>query len=178
MPVELRRGWPIEAEICQPAVADEAGHRRGGRSSCPHPRLSGQVSANMKRTRTPRYHMANRTVRLTVGALNLNRGWLRLWLERIGSSALRESRVIPYVVSAYRYCIHSGTVSVPARAPVCPVCPVCVRNHTQTHIHIHTSTSHTKAGPARGRVCPGSPRCLFTGNFPVLWSKDGPKPRT
>ena len=22
----------------------------------------------------------------------------------------------------------------------------CVRNHTQTHIHIHTSTSHTKAG--------------------------------
>ena len=52
-----------------------------------------------------------------------------------------------------------------------PVCPVCVRNHTQTHIHIHTITSHTKAGPARGRfkratcprVCPGSPRCLFTG---------------
>ena len=22
----------------------------------------------------------------------------------------------------------------------------CVRNHTQTHIHIHTSSSHTKAG--------------------------------
>ena len=28
---------------------------------------------------------------------------------------------------------------------------LCVRNHTQTHIHIHTSTSHTKAGPAQGR---------------------------
>ena len=33
---------------------------------------------------------------------------------------------------------------------------LCVRNHTQTHIHIHTSTSHTKAGPAQ-IVCVGAP---------------------
>ena len=29
-------------------------------------------------------------------------------------------------------------------------CRVCQKSH-QTHIHIHISTSHTKAGPARGR---------------------------
>ena len=40
---------------------------------------------------------------------------------------------------------------------VCPVCVPCVRNHTQTHIHTHTINSHTKAGPARGRLCVPAP---------------------
>ena len=30
------------------------------------------------------------------------------------------------------------------------VSPVRVRNHTQTHIHIHTRASHAKVGPAEG----------------------------
>ena len=42
---------------------------------------------------------------------------------------------------------------------------MCVRNHTQTHIHIHTSTSHTKAGPARGR-CVRTRAGIHTSVFP------------
>ena len=40
-----------------------------------------------------------------------------------------------------------------SRAPGPPVKRDTLWNHTQTHIHIHKITSHTKAGPARGRLC-------------------------
>jgi len=63
--------------------------------------------------------------------------------------------------------------------PVCPSSPRvrCARpcipcvsrvlEVTQTHIHIHTHTFTPwrvpRGGGLEGRVCPGSPRCLFTG---------------
>ena len=56
---------------------------------------------------------------------------------------------------------------------LCPPCVrmcvlvsrMCQKSHTDTHIHIHTSTSHTKAGLTRGAVEKGdmpmvSPVCV------------------
>ena len=41
---------------------------------------------------------------------------------------------------------------------VCPVCVPCVRNHTQTHIHIHKQFTHQGGSRTGAVVCPGSPR--------------------
>jgi len=43
------------------------------------------------------------------------------------------------------------------------VCLSRVLEVTQTHIHIHTHTFTPWRVPRGGGLCPGSPRCLFTG---------------